>query len=266
MKANYDQHAQIIAEDIRNSMGLTFVPDEAYVASAMGQSGHGVVPGELSKYGPVVAKPHATRDRAYAEMDNLDWVAETNLPNVKVVEPIGVASSARHHILLTYREDIRPLSQLDWSVSSENVRAQRRLAKVAGRMATTAALLHDYGITHGDFKIWNMAFTPEGAPIYFDAEKTQFSEDLTRDELEEAVAHDLYSMGVSMLWNGFLEDIKDNRVRAGELSQVLLRPYFDALGHKPIVVPVSAQTYRQLETRWTNDARFRPDWVQRQRA
>ena len=260
MSQAYEMHAKQVAKDIHSVMGLTFIPDATHLAAGMRQSAHGVVPGVLTQYGPVVAKPHAARRYAHAELDNLESVAEENMPGLKVVEPIGVVSSYDRHILLTYREDIRPLSHLDWTPSSEDRVRQDRLTKTFGRMATVAAALHDRGISHGDLKIWNMAFAADGSFIYFDAEKTVFNENVTESEFGVRICHDLYSMGVSALWSGYLGDIKDNRVRANELSTVLLEPYFDALGYQPHL-PVSYKDQPKIVERWTNDARFKPEWL-----
>src|SRR5262249_23919129 len=159
-----------VVEDIRRNVGY-FTPDP-HLRLGDADSAHGVLFGEMHGEGDVAVKPHASETRAHAERLALEKVASMGF---ETLNPMRVATGGLAAYLITARRSgIRHLAQMNWNVNvAQRDELESMIIPTLSRAASAMAQWHSAGIFHGDPQAKNVAFGPDGVPIFVDAEKAQ---------------------------------------------------------------------------------------------
>lgn len=220
---------EVISQDISKLYG-------GFEIDTLGQLGvsdsaHGVVFGEIPGLGDVAVKPFTKIGKARHEQSNYERVLKKGF---ETIDPIDSVSGQRASYLISIRRrDLTNLAQRPWS---ESLDSEKRLADTfagLGSVALDTAVLHDAGITHGDYQAKNIVYdSTTGLYVVADVERAQI--DRAGDDHKVDATKDVIKVGESLLSKGVFAGVSPVR-RVELLEGALLEPYLSSAssGNRP---------------------------------
>jgi len=220
---------EVISQDISNIYG-------GFEIDPLGQLGvsdsaHGVIFGEIPEVGDVAVKPFTKIGKARHEQGNYLRISKRGF---ETIEPVDAVTGQRASYLISIRRrNLTNLAQRPWS---ESLEGEKRLADTfasLGSVALDTAVLHDAGITHGDYQAKNVVYdSATGLYVVADVERAQIDR-VGHEHIVDAT-QDVVKVGESLLSKGVFEGASPGR-RVELLEDALLGPYLSASSsrHKP---------------------------------